>query len=124
MILFIAEFFLILYAPHQDENGRGFSICTQKMIEDVYNCNQKTWCVFKAVSKNYICYNKVIYKGFKNWLIGDSKTPWSEYYYSETAQEITPELEEFYKENPNIAEQMELLKQQNLELEKIYNENK
>ena len=123
VFLFIAEFFLILYSPHQDEKGRGFSVCTQTMIEDVYNCNQETWCVFKSVTKNYICYNKVILKGLKNWLIGNSKTPWSDYFYSEEKANIA-ELEDFYLENPDVVEQMQSLKEQNLELEKIKNENK
>lgn len=121
--LFIAEFFLILYSPHQDENEKGFSLCTKTMTDNVINCNQQTWCVLKAVSKNYLCYNIVIYKGFTNWLAGNAETPWSDYFYPEV-DEYSEELAEFYRENPNISEQMELLKQQNLELEKMNNENK
>jgi len=122
VILFIAEFFIILNSPHQDASGRGFSACTQTMIDNIHGCRQNTWCVFKTVSKNYICYNKIIYTGLKNWLIGSSKTPWSDYYYAEEKQKIA-ELEEFYNENPNVIEQMQSLKEQSLELEKI-NENK
>ncbi len=122
VVLFMVEFFLILNSPRQNADGKGFSACTQTMIDNLHNCNQNTWCAFKTVSKNYICYNAVIYKGFKNWLFGDAKTPWSDYFYAEENQ-FAPELEDFYNENPNIVEQMQTLRQQNLKLEKI-NENK
>lgn len=124
VILFIAEFFLILKAPHDDEENRGFSVCSKQMFTDVSNCNSQIWCTFKAVSKNYICYNLIIFKGFKNWITKKSPTPWSDYLFEPEPEEIQPELAEFYEQNPNIAEQMQTLIEKKLELENKNNDNK
>ena len=124
VILFFAEFFLILSAPHDEKNNRGFSLCTNDMIENVSNCNTQTWCTFKAVSKNYLCYNLVILKGFKNWVSQKSPTPWSDYFYALEAEDPPEELVEFYEENPDIKEQMQTLLEKNSELENIKNDKK
>ena len=117
VILFIAEFFLILLAPHEDESDRGFSLCTHKMFENVHNCNRSTWCTFKVVSKNYICYNAIIFNGFKNWILRKSPTPWSDYLYSVQQPELPPEILEYYQQTPNIKEEMQTLLEKNIELE-------
>ena len=124
IILFLAEFFLILSAPHEDENNRGFSFCTNNMIDNVSNCNRRTWCTFKAVSNNYICYNIVILKGFKNWINKKSPTPWSDYFYDPQSTELQEELVEFYEQNPNIEEQMQTLMEKKLELGSKQNDKK
>ena len=120
--LFLVQFFIVLFAPHHDLQNRGFVPCTNQMAEQVETCNYAKICVLKAVSDNTFCDTKVIVSGFSKWIKGEQPRPWSNYFfvpeYPQQTEDPDEELEEFYKENPDLQEQMQKIKQQYLELEK------
>lgn len=134
-LCYLAVFLLVLFAPKQDKLNRGFIPCTKSLVQEMFACtDNKAWCMSKSIVKNTWCDTKVIAHGVAAWINGSQDTPWANYYFAaepETEQnneEISPELQQFYDENPNIAEQMETLARQSLEpkinLEDIEDERK
>jgi len=122
--LFLIEFFLVMFAPHVDIQNRGFVPCTAQMAEEIEICSRKKLCIIKAVTDNYVCDAKVILGGVSQWLQGQQPRPWSNYLFEpELPQEEVDEgLQEYYDENPNLADEMAELKQKYKELEIEKNE--
>lgn len=132
---YVLIFLLVLFAPKQDKLNRGFIPCTKTLVQEMFACtNNKAWCMSQSIIKNTWCDTKVIIGGIGAWLTGKQNTPWANYYFTPILenkgqkQDISPELQQFYDENPNIAEQMETLARQSLEqrinLEDIEDEQK
>lgn len=121
--VFMLEFILVLIAPQQDEQNRGFVPCTQKMAAEVYDCNKSSFCVLSAVIDNSFCNLGVIGKGLKLWVSGKQSAPWSNFLFEPTvadekeAEISQEELQEFYQKNPNISGEMKELKKLNDKLE-------
>lgn len=113
--------------------NRGFIPCTKMLVRELFACTEnKTWCMAKNIVKNTWCDTKVVLRGVENWAKGRQNTPWANYYFTpledseQEKEDISPELKQYYEENPDIAKQMETLAQQSLEqklnLEDIENE--
>ncbi len=111
--LSIAIIIIVLISPHQNEQNKGFSPCTQQMITDINECNKKNTCVLKSLLKNNLCNIKIIGSGISLWLGGKQETPWDNYLFEEKKPQISPELQDFYKQNPDINQQMIELKKLN-----------
>lgn len=122
--LFFVQFFLVFIAPHHDVRNRGFSPCTEKMAQEVADCGNKSFCVLSAVTANAWCDTKVIGQGLVSWVRGEQFRPWSNYLFvPEYPQEEMDEgLDEYYRENPDIAREMRDLKQKSEELERLKDE--
>lgn len=123
LIIFVAlaMFILILLAPRQDVQRRGFIPCTEAMAEEIISCDRQIVCVLKAILNNSWCDAKVIGKGIKNWLSGQQPTPWSNYIFQPElpTDELFDEAAkaEYLQTNPDMIQEMEQLKQFNEELE-------
>lgn len=117
--LFFIEFLLVLFAPHQDLQNRGFVPCTYQMAEQIEICNRGKLCVLKAVIQNYICDGQVIITGFSNWLQDKQQHPWSNYMFVPDLPQYDAEdgIEEYYQSNPDIGSEMADLKQKHEDLE-------
>ena len=50
VFFFLCVFALVLAAPHQDEQKRGFVPCTETMAEELRGCNGRNMCVLAAWS--------------------------------------------------------------------------
>lgn len=130
VFLFLCVFALVLAAPHQDEQKRGFVPCTEKMAEELHDCDRRNICVLGSVVKNTFCNIKVIGEGVKLWLTGRQPAPWSNYLFApdvkrpSAVDDVEPEesLEEYYRDTPDIAAEMENLKELNQQLENKDNE--
>ena len=122
--LFLIEFFLVMFAPHVDIQNRGFVPCTTNMATKVEVCHQRKLCILKAVYDNYICDGKVILIGLSDWVTGKQLRPWSNYMFEPEVQkeEMDEDLKEYYRDNPNIDEEMNELIKKHEELENINNE--
>lgn len=121
MVVFLAQFMIVLLAPAQDTQGRGFVPCHQKMAEEVYDCDGKVLCVLGGVLENTRCNSGVIADGFLMWIKGKQKTPWDSYFFLQQQpklQEKDEALQEFYEKNPNLKQEMNELKQLNQKLER------
>lgn len=123
--LFMVQFFLVLFAPHRDALNRGFSPCTETMAREVADCGGRVFCALKAVSANAFCDSQVIGSGLVSWMKGKQPRPWSNYLFVPKYPKEEPDegLAEYYRENPDLAEQMNALKQKSEELEKLKDEN-
>lgn len=123
--LFFSGLALVFYSPRQDTLNRGFIPCTQKMVKEVFECNeQKHWCMSKAIIKNTACDFTVIFNGLSAWVAGKQPTPWSNYFFEPvlpTEQSDDDLKQDFYTENPRSAEDMAKLKQDWDNLEKTLN---
>lgn len=130
VFLFLCVFALVLAAPHQDEQKRGFVPCTETMAEELHNCNSRNMCVLGSVIKNTFCNIKVIGQGIKLWAVGEQPTPWSNYLFEPELKrpavndDVEPEesLDEYYQNTPDIAAEMDELQQLNQQLENSDNE--
>lgn len=118
-MVFMIEFFLVVFAPHQDLHNRGFVPCTITMAEQIETCGKGKFCILKAVSDNYICDGKVIVSGFSDWIKGKQQRPWSNYMFDPVIddKEDDEALLEYYQSNPDISDEMASLIRQNEELE-------
>ena len=116
-----ALFLIVLFSPRQDNQKRGFIPCTEQMAAELLDCKQEVSCSLVAILENSLCDMKVILSGIKLWASGEQSTPWTNYFFvpEEVPQaELPQEVEEFYKENPNIYQEMQELKALNQQLEK------
>lgn len=118
---FLAVFVLILLAPKQDKQGRGFIPCTQKMVQELLECDYKLLCSSKTVLANNWCMLKIIGSGISEWAQGKQSRPWSNYIF-------TPELplndyideearQAYLAENPDTLSEMYRLNLLRKELE-------
>jgi len=125
--LLLVQFTLVLISPHHDAKQRGFSICTQEMSDQIAFCDSQNWCILKSIIKNTFCDTKIIITGAKNWISGQQPRPWSNYIFvpvlSQT-EEPDQDLEEYYQSQPDLAQQIEQLKQKNQQLEKKIDEHR
>lgn len=119
---FFFLFMLILLSPRQDIQKRGFIPCTETMVKELINCEQNKFiCLLKVSLRNSWCDLKVVSKGFANWSKGIQKTPWSNYIFIPELPE-DPDFdkkarEEYLKNNPDMATEMQQLKKLSEELE-------
>ena len=124
MILFFALFLIVAFAPHIDDQNRGFIPCSHEMAEKIINCQKiKMLCVANVVIKGNICYTKVIYKGLADFIKGEQPTPWSNYFFTpeiSSAQltENSPEMEELLFAEPHLIDGFNGIKDKNIELMK------
>lgn len=115
-----ALFLIVLFSPRQDNQKRGFIPCTEQMAAELFDCRKDVSCSLGAILDNSLCDIKVIVSGIKLWVAGEQSTPWANYFFvpEEISQpELPQEVEEFYKENPNIYQEMQKLKALNQQLE-------
>lgn len=134
VFVYVAMILIVVSAPRQDKHDRGFIKCTKAMMNELAACPQerRTGCIMKGVIKNNLCDFKIIYDGAAGWIQGKQPRPWSNYFFApelETETDETPtdqqeELKEFYRQNPDIKNQMELLNQERLKLEQKWKEKK
>lgn len=123
-LVYILMFSFVMLSPKHDPAGKGFNKCARQTYEAMQNCQKSTWCLLKEVVKNSFCNLEVMGQGVTLWLAGEQPTPWSNYLYKvELPEEISPELKQFYQENPNLEQQMYKLKQKQQQLEKEANEH-
>ena len=121
---------LVLAAPHQDEQKRGFVPCTETMAEELRGCNGRNMCVLGSVVDNTFCNVGVIGEGLKLWMTGKQPAPWSNYLFEpeikrpSATDDVEPEesLEEYYQNTPDIAAEMDELQKLNQQLENDSNE--
>lgn len=122
---FLFIFVLVLIAPHQDEQKRGFVPCTEAMAEQIKNCSSRSLCVLGSVVDNTFCNIKVIGKGVKLWIKGEQSSPWKNYLFvadiknKSATDDVEPEesLKEYYESQPDLELEMNELKKLNQQLE-------
>ena len=122
VLAFCLLFLLVLLAPRQDAQKRGFIPCTEKMAEHLLNCGEnKIWCSLKVIVQNSWCDMKVVGHGFAAWMRGKQDMPWSNYIF--VPEPVEDELfdaearADYLKNNPAFAEEMLQLKKLSEELE-------
>lgn len=119
---------LVAFSPKEDREGRGFIPCTKQLAENVTTCQNKMWCVFKAVLKNSLCDARVITKGIHLWLQAKQSTPWSNYFFKPDLSHIQnftdPNAKLFYEENKDYLKDFEQVKENNKKLEELENNDK
>jgi hypothetical protein len=122
-LLYAALMLIIVSAPREDLLERGFIPCTKIMMDEILACPQgKIGCMSKIIVRNNLCDIGVIAGGFSAWIKGKQPRPWSNYFFTpelnaKPSAESDEVLEEYYQQNPNIAEQMEKIHQKRLDLE-------
>lgn len=92
------------------------------MAEEVLACDgNKVGCLLSAVVGNSWCDMKVVGRGFKDWLQGRQKAPWSNYIFiprqAEDEDFSAADRAEYFKTNPDIQSEMQQLQKLNEELE-------
>ncbi len=115
-----ALFLIVLFSPRQDNQNRGFIPCTEEMAVKLLDCDKKIGCSLKTILNNSLCDAKVIGQGFSLWLKGEQNTPWANYFFEpdlDNSSELPQEVEEFYKENPNLHQDMLRLQKMHEELQ-------
>ena len=125
MFIFMLMFVLILIAPKQDAQNRGFVFCTQNLIDDLADCNRSIWCSSRAIAKNTWCDFKIIANGISLWTKGEQSTPWSNYIFEpEIPQNAFIDEEarkEYLEKYPDVRQEMETLHKLRKELENEQN---
>lgn len=123
MLYFLGVFFIVMIAPHQDEQKRGFVPCTEKMAEKLHDCDSKKICVLDVVIKNTFCDIRIINQGIMNWVKGKQPSPWASYLFTtpKSAEQIQEDKEwqEYTGEKPNFDAQMNELDTKRQELEAV-----
>lgn len=123
--LFVGVTVLLMIAPKQDLQERGFIPCTLAMIDELSNCERKIVCSIAAITHNSWCDFKVIGKGLVQWLSGTQTRPWSNYIFTPQLPEdefIDQDARtEYLKQYPNTLQEMQKLKQLGKELENEQN---
>lgn len=116
-------FILVILSPREDLQKRGFIPCTESMVLGMKTCptTDKYGCMFGKIIENSWCDITIIGQGFKLWVSGEQNAPWSNYLFT---PDLTPAaaandeaLQEFYKENPNIKDDLAKLEKLNEDLE-------
>lgn len=122
IFIFLVLFILVLLSPRRDAQKRGFIPCTEAMAEEVLACDgNKVGCLLSAVVGNSWCDMKVVGRGFKDWLQGRQRAPWSNYIFiprqAEDEDFSAADRAEYFKSNPDIQSEMQQLQKLNEELE-------
>lgn len=130
-LFYISVILIVVSSPRTDKLNRGFIPCTKVMMEDIFACSEnKALCMSSAIVKNSWCDVKVIFGGMKLWIDGKQPKPWSNYFFDpeplnkEINQRDDEELEEYYRQYPDIKHQMEQLEQESQKLEQKIKEIK
>ena len=129
MLTYLLVFVLVLVSPRQDAQKRGFIPCTEAMAEQLISCDNGVVCMLKTIVKNGWCDAEVIGTGFKKWLRGEQKTPWTNYLFKpeqllpDEDTEIDEGLREFYAQTPDVEASMQNLRRLNRELEQQIKES-
>ena len=114
-------FIVVFMSPRYDLQRRGFIPCTEKLAAELETCNKSITCTLEAILTDNMCNAKVILQGFNLWVSGKQSTPWNNYIFEPELPPLSnddnAEIEEFYKANPNLVEDMSQLKKMNKELE-------
>ncbi len=113
LTLFLLMLTLVLLAPKYDLQNRGFTYCTQKLIEDIQDCDAEFFCGAKAVSSSTWCDVKIIAQGIKLWYNNEQPRPWSNYIFTpETASVFDDEELAIEAEgaDSDVAPMQELIK--------------
>ena len=119
---FLVMFILVLLSPRQDTQKRGFIPCTEKMVEQMSNCQEesKFSCMLTSILKNSWCDMSVIAKGINNWIHGKQTFPWSNYIFIPTRpqdEDFDAEArKEYLQKNPDFQTEMQQLKEKHMEL--------
>lgn len=122
---FMAVFFLVLIAPNQDEQKRGFVPCSETMVDKVQHCAGQKLCVLQAVCANTFCNIKVIGRGWQQWWQGQQPTPWSNYIFvPQLPQRYFDDESNYYAPEHEVRAQMQNLQKLNEKLEKEYERGK
>ncbi len=120
-ILYLAVFLLVLFSPKTDKLNRGFIPCTTEMARSILEERENgSFELVKIIIKNTYCDAKVVGNGLVKWLKGEQSSPWANYLFEPVPlfEEENAELAEFYKENPDIEKDMEVLNKKRMELER------
>ncbi len=120
MGLYVIVFLLVLMAPKQDAEQRGFVKCSVQLSENLQNCQASKWCMLKEVLRNGWCDVKVVAEGIKLWVQGEQPTPWANYFFQPVSEEpqMSDEVMEYYKQHQaELAKSLKQLKKLNAELE-------
>jgi len=111
MIYAMSVFALVAVSPHNDPQKRGFTPCSDKIMNSISACSGKYLCSFKAVIDGNICYAGVVNKGLFNFMTARQPTPWANYLFAvEKKIEDTlfypndDELEDLLQEEPDLLE--------------------
>lgn len=131
-IFFVAMILIVVSAPRQDKLERGFIPCTKAMMDEMLACPEDggSFCIAKTIVHNSVCDISVIFKGVTNWVQGKQPRPWSNYFFEPEiesklqSENVDEELEEFYRQNPDLQEQMKKLNQEREKLDKKLEEIK
>jgi len=102
VFLFILFAVIVMIAPHNDAQMRGFTPCTYQMITD-FNSKSKVKMseTFFIINRCYGCYLKVIGKGAVDFISGRQQMPWSNYLFksesvdSENLEDEAQEIEAY-----------------------------
>lgn len=123
---FMAVFFMVLIAPSQDEQKRGFIPCSEEMVRQVQQCSGQKICVLQAVCADTFCNIKVIGRGWRQWWRGEQPRPWSNYLFAPKLPEHYSRGDdgEYYAPAHEVRAQMQNLQKLNDELEKEYERRK
>ena len=115
---FLVFFVIVAFAPHHDNQRRGFSRCTEDMANEIQDYAQnRFFCTLGAALSGAGCDVNVIADGFGRWLRGQQSRPWSNYYFtpdlseSEDEEDYLDGQKEYYEAHPDMRETMRQLKE-------------
>ena len=111
---YVMVFLFVLFSPKEDDLERGFIPCTKQMSEKILQNKEQSYLnLANIIIENTYCDTKVVVKGVINWLKGEQKTPWANYFFEpvleKNKEKKDEELAKFYLENPYISEDMKNL---------------
>lgn len=113
-------FTLVIISPKDDLQRRGFISCTDDFVLETSACDG-SMCMISAVINNNFCNVHIIFSGLSSWIKGEQATPWSNYLFTpeieDSEYEDDIELMEYYKNSPELREELEQLIKLNKELE-------
>ncbi len=123
--LFMLTVVLVLAAPKQDKQSRGFVKCSEKLADDLSFCNNALWCSAKAVFAASKCDVGIIAYGISQWLADKQDYPWSNYMFEpelpENAFVDEKARTEYLAKYPNTKQEMIELYKQREEIENEQN---
>lgn len=116
LLAFVIMLVLIIISPKYDLKNRGFTYCTQCLVDDLQDCDRAFGCSIKAVTRSTWCDIKIIAEGLSLWYNGKQPAPWSNYIFTpeiNTAFDDTndKDMAKYLEENPDtVAHMQELIK--------------
>ncbi len=107
VIIIILYCTAILLSPRVDSKNRGFIPCSQKLLTDIYSCQNKVGCTIKAALNNTACDFKIMGQGISLWIKGEQGAPWSNYIFEPENSELRQDLEQIKKLNKELENEEE-----------------